>query len=196
MLRYQLYQSTIVGFTAHKIGIYGFKSLLLERLVVVAGAYKPASLLLQHILVLSSLVGASPSLSYQLHGKRQKRTVSAMVGLLRNNIWAFLDKFTQQFLLAVNDFKTIKAKKSIKSANSYTIRIRQKLGYFDDFIGFIEASMYDTHRGVYLPLTTHLIFSSCSPHTWNEGYLRLLKIPVNLFKRNLRPAFDDAVSFL
>ena len=195
ILRYQYYNSTILGFIAHKSNYFIYKNIVLNKIIINAGAYKPSALFLQHVLLLTTLTARPANLAYQLHGKRQKRTVSINTKLINRYIWSFLDKFIQQFIPAITDFKTIKFKKSTQYVNNYTLRIRQKLGIFIEFDNLVEANMYDTFRGVYLPLTIHFKFNTQYPQIWNENYLRMLKLPLNLYKFKFRPAFDDAVTF-
>jgi len=95
----------------------------------------------------------------------------------------------------ISNFKTIKTHKFHKKTNNYTLRIKQKLGSFNEFSDLVENSMYDTHRGVYLPLTIHFIFSTQSSQFLNESYFRMLKFPINFYRRKSRPAFDDAIGF-
>ena len=54
--------------------------------------------------------------------------------------------------------------------------------------------MYDTHKGVFLPLEINFQLNSKS-HLNNETTLRALHLPINLYKRRMRPAYDDAVKF-
>jgi hypothetical protein len=48
---------------------------------LIAGLYKPASVSLEHGLILASIAGVMPVARPQLHGKRQKRTVSLNTSL-------------------------------------------------------------------------------------------------------------------
>jgi len=85
----------------------------------------------------------------------------------------------------------MKTKKKAKSANAYTFRFREKLTMVEDFDDLVESIMYDTHKGIYLPITMHLLFNKTMPHFFNETYLRMLRIPLTMHKRRPRPAFDD-----
>ena len=78
----------------------------------------------------------------------------------------------------------------------YTFRIRQKLISYDNLDAITTSTMYDTFKGVFLPLTFHFKFKTLNPHSVNESYLRLFRLPINLFKRYRRPAFDDKVTFV
>jgi hypothetical protein len=89
------------------------------------------------------------------------------------------------------EFTTLKTKKKGKSGNSYTFRFREKFTMVEDFDDLVEAVMYDTHKGIYLPLTMHLLLKRKVPHLFNETYLRMLRIPVTMHRRRPRPAFDD-----
>ena len=55
--------------------------------------------------------------------------------------------------------------------------------------------MFDTHRGVYLPLSIHIELTKSDSQNYNEMCLRLCRLPINIYKKHYRPAFDDAVSF-
>jgi len=91
------------------------------------------------------------------------------------------------------DFITPKSLKN--TTNSYTIRFRQGLSFVEDFNEIIELSMYETHRGIYLPVTLHFKFNQICSAFFIETYIRMLGMPSILYKRKPRPAFDDAVIF-
>ena len=55
--------------------------------------------------------------------------------------------------------------------------------------------MYNNHKGIFLPMSIHLVFNKSMNHVQNENYLRMLRLPVNLFNRRSRPAFDDVATF-
>ncbi len=80
-------------------------------------------------------------------------------------------------------------------AFSYTLRVRQKFSYYDEFDDLISNQMYDSYKGVFLPLNININFNNSKSHINNETYLRLIHLPINLFKRHPRPAFDDSVKF-
>jgi hypothetical protein len=55
--------------------------------------------------------------------------------------------------------------------------------------------MYDNYKGVYLPLTVHINLCNKYMHSINEWYFRMSRLPINMYKRKFRPAFDDIISF-
>jgi hypothetical protein len=65
----------------------------------------------------------------------------------------------------------------------YSIRLRQKLGFFEDFNDLIEPSYYDTYKGIFLPLTMNLNFTKVSSNLCHEHYLRMIRLPVFMCKR-------------
>lgn len=66
---------------------------------------------------------------------------------------------------------------------------------YDDFSDLIEPIMHDTHRGAFLPLAVNFVFQGVLPHADQESYLRMLRLPVSMFRRRFKPAFDDRVLF-
>jgi hypothetical protein len=160
-----------------------------------AGLYKPQQLLFQHHLVLTALVGKPVSLTYQLHGRRQRKTAALICTLFNQEIWPFIDKFIHEFLILMPDFTTPKLKRK-KLKENYSLRIRQKLFDFGDFGDLLEQVMYDTHRGVFLPLQIHFLLQRTKSYMLNESYLRMARIPFHFYKRRCRPAFDDPTSFI
>lgn len=161
---------------------------------VTAGLYKPGSITFQHNLIFASVVGKPPLTSYQTHGKRLKRTVSLSAKLSQHHIFPVLSKLTYEILPILSDFKTPKWKKN-NTSHSYTLRIRQRFTYYDEFEDLISNQMHEGHKGVFLPLDININFTGSQSHVSNEIYLRLIHLPVSMFKRKLRPAFDDSVSF-
>ena len=161
-------------------------------LKLVAGLYKPASVKLEHGLLLSSLSGTLAVAKPQLHGKRQKRTVSLNAVLSKNNAWASLDKVVHELLPRISDFRTPKFKKP--STSSYTIKLRQKFTPLADFDDLISSEMFDSHRGIFLPLSVHFIITQ-TPSQVSETYLRAMRIPLQFYSRHPAPAFDDLATF-
>ena len=92
------------------------------------------------------------------------------------------------------EFSTPKTKKYKKLTSTYNLRVRQKLTNIEEFSDLIENAMYDTHKGIYLPLTLNFKLSQVVSNFNCELYLRMLRLPVNLFKRSKRPAFDDKIA--
>lgn len=189
---YTLYTKSI---TNTKINIYQislnnkFKSIILS-----AGLYKPNLITMQHSLIFSSLTGKPPITNYQIHGKRMRRTVSLNVSLNKQYIFPVLSKLVYEIIPILLDFKTPKWHKN-NIAHSYTLRIRQKFTYYDEFDDLISNQMYDSYKGIFLPLNINLNFNNSTSHINNEIFLRLIHLPVIMFKRRARPAFDDSVKF-
>jgi hypothetical protein len=162
---------------------------------LVAGLYKPSSIRLEHGLILSAISGALPIARYQLHGKRQKRTVS-LTNYLVNGSEIFLDKLVHEVLPRVADFRTPKLRRP--TSNNFQLRLRQKISPLADFADLVEPSMFDDYRGVFLPLTVHFIFKNIQFVTSQTrvAYLRMLRLPFNFYKVRVAPAFDDLASFV
>jgi hypothetical protein len=76
MHRIERYNSSILSAVASKSFLFAKVPFALKSMHLIAGLYKPTSINLQHGLILSSLSGVLPIAKPQLHGKRQKRTVS------------------------------------------------------------------------------------------------------------------------
>jgi hypothetical protein len=188
---YKLYSQSALRV---KINSYGVVPSSVFSVKISAGLYKPSLLTLQHNLIFASLVGKPPMTRYQTHGKRKKRTVSLNANLIGRYVFPVLDKLVYEILPILSDFKTPKWRKG-GASRSYALRIRQKFMYYDQFEDLITNQMHDSYRGVFLPLNVSVIFATPQPHSINEICLRSMHLPVSLFKRNPRPAFDDPVSF-
>jgi len=89
------------------------------------------------------------------------------------------------------EFTTPKTKKYKKLIYGFGIRIRQKFSIVQEFSDLIDAQMYDTYKGIYLPLTLHFQLSRLTSFFEAETYFRMQQLPVNFFRRTKRPAFDD-----
>lgn len=192
MLRLKKYDYVIKSSLASKAVVLSAPITCL-RVKLVAGLYKPASIKLEHGLVLAALSNAMPVAGYQLHGKRRKRTVS-----LTNNFkfaGQVLDKIIHELLPRVGDFRTPKVRRPLN--NNYVMRIRQKFTPLEDFEDLISSEMFDQHRGIFLPLNIHLSFLSTMPTRAQIGphYLRMLRLPLNFYQRHKAPAFDDLATF-
>jgi ribosomal protein L5 len=130
----------------------------------------------------------------QLHGKRQKRTVSLNAPLRSKKIWPALDKIGNELLPRISDFKTPKFKKP--STSNYSLRLKQKFAPLLDFEELVSPSMYDTHKGIFLPISAHFSFKNSAGHQVSEHYLRMLRLPFNFYSKRKAPAFDDPAIFL
>lgn len=76
MHRLERYNFAMLSAVASKSFLFIKVPLGLKSAHLVAGLYKPASVSLEHGLILTSVAGLLPVAKPQLHGKRQKRTVS------------------------------------------------------------------------------------------------------------------------
>jgi hypothetical protein len=163
-------------------------------LKLVAGLYKPASVRLEHGLIVASLSGRLPVANYQLHGKSQKRTVS-LSSTLNSGTFQALDKIIHELLPRIPDFITPKVRKP--SHNNYILRIKQKFAPLPDFEDLISSSMYDEHRGIFLPLSMHFLFGKTLYTRYQTAYhyLRMLRLPFNFYSKRKAPAFDDIATF-
>jgi hypothetical protein len=83
-----------------------------------------------------------------------------------------------------------------KITRAFTLRFRQKFTIVDEFEDILDSNLYDTHKGVYLPLTLHLKLVTPVKPALLEMYLRMLRLPVTLHRRKPRPAYDDRVVFV
>lgn len=193
MQRIARYNSCLLSNLASKSFLFLPSFIKLRTLIMVAGLYRPQSINLEHGLILSSIAGALAIARPQLHGKRQKRTVSLTTVSNQSTLWQPIDKLLNEVLPRVSDFKTLKFRKP--AIHSYSLRLKQKLTPLVDFEDLISPSMYDTHRGVFLPLTSHFNLQSAINHLISEHYLRMLRIPFNFYVKRKSPAFDDAATF-
>jgi len=167
----------------------------LLRVDISAGLYKPNHVYLQHSLILTSIMGTPVSVYHQTHGKRRKRTVRLNAQVLQYQMWAVLDKLMQELFPVFMNYKTPKWRKNLQSS-SYSMRIRQKYAIYEDFEDLVDPILYDSYKGIYLPLTIHFQFyQGASSHMMCENYLRSVKIPASFYTRKPRPAYDDQISF-
>jgi len=149
---------------------------------------------LEHALILSSLAGMLAVSNMQLHGKRQKRTVSLSVKLAGANLWPALGKFIYELLPRVGDFRTPKMHRP-HSPGNYSLRIREKLSPLVDFDDLASQSMLESYRGVYLPLSVHLDVTNKISCYLAEHYLRMFRLPFQFYRKHPAPAFDDLAQF-
>ena len=192
MQRLAKYSHIIESTLSSKSPAFVFTALKLS-MKVVAGLYKPASVKLEHGLILSSLTGSLAIAKSQLHGKRQKRTISINADLRNSKVWPALDKIINELLPKISDFRTPKFKKP--AGGSYSIKLKQKFTPLPDFEDLVSQDMYDSHRGIFLPLSVHFIILNKSYQQIDETYMRMLRIPFNFYVRRSAPAFDDLAVF-
>jgi hypothetical protein len=192
MQRLYKYNNLVQNIIASKSYLFMPKATDL-KIKLVAGLYKPASVKLEHGLILSSLSGMLAVAKPQLHGKRQKKTVSLNVILNKNSAWAPLDKLVHELLPRISDFRTPKFKKPSKP--NYSLKLKQKFTPLADFDDLVSSEMFDNHRGIFLPLTVHCIISEGTPSQISETYLRAMRVPLQFYSRRPAPAFDDLATF-
>ena len=193
MHRLAKYEYLIKASVASKGAVFFVKEARLS-LKLVAGLYKPASVKLEHGLILASLSGKLPIAKYQLHGKRQKRTVS-LNNTVGRSVFHTIDKILHELLPRVPDFATPKVRKP--AYNNYILRLRQKFTPLPDFEDLISSDMYDEHRGIFLPLNIHFLFDKALATRYQTGshYLRMLRLPFNFYAKSKAPALDDLAAF-
>lgn len=197
LVRHYRAQTMTNAYFTSKQGMFVNKKLpSLNSITIQAGLYKVNSLMPEHVLIMSNISGTLPQTNFQLHGKRQKRTVSLSALAQKQQMYQFTDKFIHELVPHMQDLMTPKSKKTQDRTNTYTLRVRQKLTVVEDFEDLVENSMRDSHKGVYLPLSVNFKLSSPATSSTLETYLRMLRIPVSLFRRKKRPAFDDKVVFV
>lgn len=167
----------------------------ISSVAVQAGLYKLSSVYPQHALILSELSGQPSAISNQIHGKRQKQTSLLTSLLYKQSVWLFIDRYLNEMLYLMKDYKTPKYHKAKKLAKSIAMKNRQRFTDYADIDDVVEPVMHDTHRGVYLPLATHFHFKKQINYAKIESVLRAFRIPLSFAKRKKRKAFDDRVSF-
>jgi len=107
----------------------------------------------------------------------------------------FNDKLWHSIALRIFDYKTPKLRKHLES-KSYTIRFRHKFMQISEFHDWVEPFMYNKHKAIFLPITVNYIFQFIENHLVNETYLRMMQIPLILYRKKVRAAFDDRFKFL
>lgn len=188
--RFELYNVQLQEYLGVKSPAFQYKTgIEFSSFKIKAGLYKPSALFIQHSLVLASITGLAPIVNTQVHGKRKRRTNSLNVGLYgKQQIWPFYDKFLHElvpFMFELGTSKIREGRASVR-AKSINIRLRKKLGAQTEFANLVSATMQDTYRGIYLPLTISLIFKEFTRYTLVENYLRMIRLPLILFRRGSR----------
>lgn len=197
IFRYSIFNSNqIPSFFLSKFNFLAKRPINFSKLIVQLGLFKIYSMFIQHTLLLMELIGGLAVIKHQLHGKRKRQTSSSAVSLYRDSILCFLDRYLNEYIWLMKDFKTPKYRKIKNSQLVYDIsmRVREKLTGFT-FSDLVEPIMLDTHRGIFLPLSLHFKFENKISYTSVESYLRAFRLPLSFFKRHKRPAFDDKISF-
>jgi hypothetical protein len=194
--RFELYETQMQGYLAIKSLSFQHKpDVKLSTVKVKSGLYKPSALFTQHSLILTSITGIAPIVNSQVHGKRKRRT-NSITSLLQgdSHVWPFHDKFLHELVPLMFEFSVAKIRKGNKtrSVKSVNLRFRKKIGSQIEFSSLVNSNMQDTYRGIYLPLTLSLIFNEFNRYSVIENYLRMIRLPVLLFRRGARQIFDAA----
>ena len=193
MHRLEKYQSITNVNLASKSFTFSRVEIKLKKTIFTAGLYKPSSVRLEHGLILNALVGTLSLAKSQLHGKRQKRTSSMETKFPGNKAWPAIDKTIHELLPRISDFQSPKFK---KAAQNYTLRLNQKFNPLTDFEDLVDSEMFDTHKGIFLPLTVHFNLTGHEKyHQLDEHYLRMLRLPLAFYRKHPAPAFDDPAVF-
>ena len=67
--------------------VYRYASLApVSNIKLNAGLYKPSTFFIQYSLMLANLSGKPSSISYQVHGKRNRQTISASATVFNNSV--------------------------------------------------------------------------------------------------------------
>src|SRR6187402_688754 len=166
----------------------------LTSLGVVGGLFKVNAVELQHILIFSNLVGKVPSVLSQIHGKKKKHTLSLSAGLSVPYINFALDKFVNELLPKVFDFKTTRLRRVKKKYFNCTFKLRNRYTPLPDFSDLVEPEMYAKNKGLFLPLAYNFRITKDKIKD-TEDYLRKLQLPFNFFRKKFKAAFDDKEDF-
>jgi hypothetical protein len=63
------------------------------------------------------------------------------------------------------------------------MRIKKKINFSKEFEDLIEFSYYNSYKGAFLPLTINFNLKKGCLSLNNEHYLRMLRLPLTLYKR-------------
>jgi hypothetical protein len=85
MHRFERYKAATSTGLLSKSFLFNKTLTALRSVSLVAGLYKPSSVSVEHGLMLSSLSNKLTTFKLQLHGKRQKRTVTSSTKLVGRN---------------------------------------------------------------------------------------------------------------
>lgn len=166
----------------------------LTSLNIEGGLFKVNALEMQHVVIFSNIVGKLPWVRRQIHGKKKKHTLSLAANLLRPYITFAIDKFVNELLPKVFDFKTTRLKRAKKKYFNYTFKLRNRYSPLPDFADLVEYEMYTKNKGLFLPLAYNFNIAQGKIKD-TEDYLRKLQLPFNFFKKKFKAAFDDKEDF-
>lgn len=158
------------------------------------GLFKVNNLEMQHILIFSNIVGKLPAIRKQVHGKKKKYTLSLFTQLYGPYLNFALDKFVNELLPKVFDFKTVRLRRAKKKYFNYTFKLRNRYSPISDFTELVDQDMYAKNKGLFLPLAYS--FNVKAPRVkMAEDYFRRIQLPFNFFKKRFKAAFDDKEDF-
>lgn len=178
MFRYQKYNYLVKNLQLSKIKVYKPSELVsINSLDIQAGHFKPTNTFVEHGLLVTNISGQTPVTILFKHGKRLRNTVTINNSIQSKWKWAVLDKFLNTFLPVIGDLKSYKTKKS--KASTYSWRIRNFFEWNDADPLLSERIM---KKDVFLPLFINMNLTKSKSQKQNEDFLRMLRIPANLFK--------------
>jgi len=133
---------------------------LIENTNIAAGLYRPNEVFIEYGLMLANLTSAPFTTRYEVHGKRQRRTLSFRSKLRGDNSFLFINKFINEVILKFFDFKTLWSRRELNfNQMSYTFHIAKMFSQIVDIDDLVENKMYDKHRSIFLPLMVSIVFS-------------------------------------
>jgi hypothetical protein len=177
-MRYQKYNYLTQNFQLSKSKVFKTTKLIsIKSLDILAGHFKPTSTFVEHGLLLTNICGQIPYTKLFKHGKRLKNTVTIQTSTSSKWKWSILDKFLTSFLPSISDLKEYNSKKSKLSLYSWRIR-----SFFEWADADVLLSDRVTKKDTFLPLFVNVNLNHKHSQKLNEDYLRMLRIPVNLFK--------------
>jgi hypothetical protein len=169
------------------------KSIIINKLHVLAGPYRPNRFYLAHPFVFNSIIGQFPNVKYQRQGKREKETVSLYANYKNLTMpYEFISRFISVIMPSIIDMRSIKGIKRLRFASSFMMRLRYRFGVnFPDCDELIVDEMHDTKRGVFLPLSIAVNFNSSMGYSQLEDIIRMFRFPVSFYRWWPYPAIDD-----
>ena len=193
--RYYLHNYYTILQISYKLNIFKERPVLfLKSIIIQAGLYKLSTMSAQHNLIATEVAGLPTVIQYQRHGKREKQTGLYQAKLLISYAWDSIDKLIHELIPRMNDFLTSKWLKRRTNVQTFTFRIRQRLSFFDGIEDLTEYQMHTEYRGVYLPLSIIFQLVELKTYLESESFLYMMRVPIILFRRKPKPAFDDLVN--
>jgi len=189
--KYNIILSSILGSKSQsRVNI---EDTTISEITISAGPYKPTNFYKAHLLVFNSVVGKPAEIKYQTHGKREKRTILIFTKYKSNSlVTEFISRFVNTLLPSVLDLRTIKNIKRTRETSVTMFRLRKRFGIsFPDCDEFITDELYDTKRGIALPLSVGLKFKYKKSYIMIEDLLRMNRFPLTFFRWWPYSAVDD-----